>query len=62
MDDAKVEKVMAAYQCMICSADLVDYEPQMCCGGKDCGCYGMPVNAPICSEKCWDALTDRGMN
>lgn len=38
--------------CMVCGGDL-GYEPQMCCSGRDCGCMGMPVDPPICSEECY---------
>lgn len=38
--------------CMICGGEL-GYEPQMCCSGRDCGCMGMPVDPPICSDECW---------
>lgn len=29
-------------------------EPRMCCNGRECGCMGMPIDPPICSEKCYD--------
>lgn len=50
------------YDCMICNKELEDYEPHMCCDGRECGCYGMPTNPPICSEECWEKLTERGLN
>lgn len=27
-------------------------EPQRCCNGQDCGCYGMPIEPPYCSPGC----------
>ncbi len=27
-------------------------EPVRCCSGRDCGCMGMPIEPPFCSEKC----------
>lgn len=27
-------------------------EPQRCCNGSDCGCYGMPVDPLYCSQRC----------
>jgi len=39
------------WKCLICGGE-VPYEPEYCCDGKDCGCYGMPIHPPICSDKC----------
>jgi len=27
-------------------------EPVGCCSGRDCGCMGLPIDPPFCSEKC----------
>jgi len=43
--------------CIICGKPL-DYEPQYCCDGKDCGCMGGPVEPPVCSTACLDACID----
>jgi predicted nucleic acid-binding Zn ribbon protein len=43
------------YYCMVCGKEL-DYEPQLCCSGRDCGCLGMPVDPPVCSNECYDKL------
>ena len=43
------------YWCQICGRTLPDYEPQWCCNGTDCGCRGLPINAPYCDE-CWNIL------
>ena len=45
--------------CMMCGKDMPDYEPKMCCSGRECGCMGMPTNPPICSDECWDRLMNR---
>lgn len=36
-------------RCMVCNAPI-DYEPEYCCNGRDCGCYGRPINEPLCDE------------
>ena len=25
-----------------------NYEAEICCGGRECGCYGFPLNPVIC--------------
>jgi hypothetical protein len=30
-----------------------DYKPWVCCDGRECGCYGLPIN-PVFCEKCED--------
>lgn len=27
--------------------------PQMCCSAHDCGCMGLPIEPPVCSEECF---------
>lgn len=44
------------YICCICGKSMPDYEPVYCCSGKECGCYGMPQEPPICSKECWDKM------
>ena len=40
------------YYCLECSVELhEDYEPEMCCNGRDCGCMGMPTSPPFCHDK-----------
>ncbi len=29
-------------------------KPQFCCGGFDCGCQGLPIAPPFCSEECYE--------
>lgn len=59
MSEAKEEP---KYGCYVCGKDVEGYKPQMCCDGRECGCYGMPLEPPICSNECWDKLTERGQN
>ena len=35
-------------------------EPRMCCSGYDCGCMGMPIDPPYCSNECYDSRFDKG--
>lgn len=37
--------------CAICETEI---EVQMCCNGSDCGCQGLPVDPPVCSDECYD--------
>lgn len=46
------------WNCLICGKPVTDYEPEMCCGGKECICRGQPMNPCVCSDKCSDALFD----
>ena len=49
-------------QCWQCGKDL-DYKIQGCCSGRDCGCMGMPVDLPVCSNECEEAWKkDRDKN
>lgn len=36
--------------CTICEKEI---EVQMCCSGIDCGCMGLPVDPPVCSDECY---------
>ena len=33
-----------------CNNDIP--EPRFCCNGDFCGCMGLPVDPPFCSEEC----------
>lgn len=44
--------------CMVCGTKFMGPEPQMCCSGRDCGCMGMPVDPIVCSEDCYNKLTN----
>lgn len=39
--------------CIVCDKKL-HYKPEYCCGGFECGCYGLPIEPPVCSNKCCD--------
>ncbi len=43
--------------CVICDKPL-DYEPEYCCDGHDCGCRGLPIYPPVCSNACSDACLE----
>ena len=44
--------------CEICETEI---DIQMCCSSAnaDCGCMGMPVEPPVCSEKCYNKYMER---
>jgi len=44
-------------QCIVCHKPVPEYVPQYCCNGQDCLCKGLPIEPPICSDKCWDKFT-----
>ena len=37
--------------CEICSKEI---EVTLCCNAFDCGCMGLPIEPPVCSDKCSD--------
>jgi len=47
---------MDEWKCLICGKPTPDYTPYYCCNSLDCNCQGMPMEPPICSDKCWDAM------
>lgn len=51
--------------CMICNKEL-DYVVEYCCGfpNPECGCRGLPVEPPVCSNECYDIVMkiERGEN
>lgn len=42
--------------CIMCGKKVLDYKPQYCCSGFECNCRGLPIEPPICSQKCWSLL------
>lgn len=48
---------MDSYTCEICGKPVPGYEPEYCCSGRECGCYGLPIEPCICSNACWDAMS-----
>lgn len=43
-------------ECINCGAPVDNYEPEYCCDGRECGCFGRPIEPPVC-DKCWDEIT-----
>lgn len=50
---------MNDYKCEVCGTPVKNYNPKFCCSAFDCGCHGLPTEPCICSNECWDKLTDR---
>lgn len=43
-----------ACQCWGPDCEIKIPEEQYCCNADDCGCKGMPIDAPFCSDPCSD--------
>jgi len=41
--------------CAICETEI---DVRMCCSGRECGCMGMPIDPPVCSNECYDKFMD----
>ncbi len=41
---------MITTRCCNCLKPTPDYEPKFCCNGFQCGCYGLPIDPPLCEE------------
>lgn len=39
--------------CLQCKKEF-DFVAVYCCSGYECGCYGMPIDPPLCSKECED--------
>ena len=52
-EDMTIEPI---HKCVICKKDVPDYKPEYCCNGDACGCFGMPIEPPVCSRECWDTV------
>jgi hypothetical protein len=39
--------------CIVCNKKL-DFEVRYCCNEHDCGCFGRPIDPPVCSEECFE--------
>ena len=37
--------------CEICDNEI---EIRLCCSGFECGCMGLPIDPPVCSNECYD--------
>lgn len=44
--------------CLICGTPVAAYEPEYCCSGDMCNCFGQPTNPCLCSGRCETALFD----
>lgn len=42
--------------CEICGTEI---EVRICCSSFDCGCMGLPVDPPVCSNECYDKLMEK---
>lgn len=40
----------------------IEIEVRMCCNSSDCGCMGLPIDPPICSNECYDKLLEQIQN
>lgn len=53
-----IEDDMKGY-CAVCGKEI---EVQMCCSGDGCGCFGLPIDPPVCnSDKCWEEWEQRNI-
>lgn len=41
--------------CLGCGKEF-DFDPRMCCSGRECGCMGMPTEPQVCSAECMDKV------
>lgn len=42
--------------CDVCGTEI---EVNMCCSGRECGCMGLPIDVPVCSEKCYNTFMSK---
>lgn len=42
--------------CEICGAEI---EITMCCDGHNCGCMGLPIDPPVCSDECLEKYINK---
>jgi len=45
--------------CEICGTEI---EVRICCNSFDCGCMGLPVDPPVCSNECYGKLMEKYSN
>lgn len=58
--DLEYEPTQFFEPCFRCARAVLlpePYEPEICCSGHECGCYGMPINPVFCPE-CEGAVFD----
>ena len=41
--------------CIVCGEET-SYTPEFCCDGRECGCMGRPIEPPLCSKECEEAI------
>jgi hypothetical protein len=46
-------------KCLECGDPIKNYKPEYCCNGIDCGCRGLSIHPPICSDECWEKFNNR---
>ncbi len=46
-----MSEIEKKYFCWNCN-EIEILEPITCCSGYECGCMGLPIDPPFCSEKC----------
>ena len=44
------------WKCIVCGKDVIGYEPEYCCSGRDCGCRGLPLEPPLCGKECSEKI------
>lgn len=42
--------------CIACGKNVPEYKEERCCSGKDCACFGLPIEPCLCDE-CWKRRT-----
>jgi hypothetical protein len=45
--------------CLECGNPVKSYKAEYCCNGIDCGCRGLPIEPPICSDECWEKFNNK---
>lgn len=46
------QQMSELYNCIICGKPFL-FEAEFCCNGDMCGCMGLPIYPPICSDECY---------
>jgi len=48
-----MHKEIGQFNCVVCGKPF-EFEAKYCCDGNACGCYGLPIDPPICSDECYE--------
>lgn len=59
---SKPTEVDPTAECMKCGTPVPDYEARYCCSGRECGCYGLPLEPPLCEECATKFYSSRSTN